>query len=246
MNKFNTLTPDANEMNFPSKSIGHIEAALKNISDLVHENEIHKEYSNALQNRRTGDVKMKLKMKILMNLSIPFFTTYFILLGLQRVGPIAMNMMLTGERRAHLVLNCARCPTKKLLEFVCEKVIDMLKTTERPFANFDERKEHLELYKESQNAKQETSNKKGVHFQVKEDPEAKNRFLGSDPFRTWLGPLMLDGCDCCCDDTFELSAINQKIHLLEKLYLIFRSKGIQHMLSHVTGQIDIRTDNKKR
>ena len=49
----------------------------------------------------------------------------------------------------------------------------MLKTTERPFANFDERKEHLELYKESQNAKQETSNKKGVHFQVKEDPEAK-------------------------------------------------------------------------
>merc|ERR1712214_276611 len=63
MKKYNTLTPDANEMNFPSKSIGHIEAALKNISDLVHENEIHKEYSNALQNRRT-------------------------LLGLQRVGPI--------------------------------------------------------------------------------------------------------------------------------------------------------------
>ena len=77
MNKFNTLTPDANEMNFPSKSIGHIEAALKNISDLVHENEIHKEYSNALQNRRTGDVKMKLKMKILMNLSIPFFYHLF-------------------------------------------------------------------------------------------------------------------------------------------------------------------------
>merc|ERR1712050_54857 len=135
-------------MNFPSKAIGHGEAALKNISDLVHENEIHKEYSNALQNRRT-------------------------LLGLQRVGPIAMNMMLTGERRAHLVLNCARRPTKKLLEFVAEKVIDMLKTTERPFADFDERKEHLQLFKESQSSKQESSNKKGVHFQVKEDPEAK-------------------------------------------------------------------------
>merc|ERR1712050_4309 len=131
-------------MNFPSKAIGHIEAALKNISDLVHENEIHKEYSNALQNRRT-------------------------LLGLQRVGPIAMNMMLTGERRAHLVLNCARRPTKKLLEFVCEKVTDMLKTTERPFANFEERKEHLQLYKDSVDSKKKETNKKGVHFHEKED-----------------------------------------------------------------------------
>jgi len=143
INKFNALTPDSGEMVFPSKSIGHIEAALKNISDLVHENEIHKEYSSALQNKRT-------------------------LMGLQRVGPIAMNMMLTGERRAHLVLNCARRPTKTLLEMVGEKVIDMLKHTERPFANFTERKEHLELYKESVSSKVDAGNKKGVHFQVKE------------------------------------------------------------------------------
>ena len=93
-----------------------------------------------------------------------------------------MNMMLTGERRAHLVLNCARRPTKKLLEFVAEKVIDMLKTTERPFADFDERKEHLQLFKESQSSKQESSNKKGVHFQVKEDPDAKKaKIEGENP-----------------------------------------------------------------
>lgn len=70
MKKFNSLTPDAAEMNFPSKAIGHIEAALKNISDLVHENEIHKEYSNALQNKRTknsknSDCKLCFQLKIL-------------------------------------------------------------------------------------------------------------------------------------------------------------------------------------
>merc|ERR1711976_263704 len=64
----------------------------------------------------------------------------------QRVGPIAMDMMLTGERRAHVVLTCGRRPTRKLLEKVAEKTVEMLQYTERGYANFNKRKEEIQEY----------------------------------------------------------------------------------------------------
>ena len=65
---------------------------------------------------------------------------------MQRVGPIAMDMMLTGERRAHVVLTCGRRPTRALLDKVCGKTIQMLQYTERTFSNFAQRKQELEQY----------------------------------------------------------------------------------------------------
>ena len=90
-NKLNTMRPDPTELTYPSMVVSHIEAALKCCSDWLHEEEIAEDYASALANKRT-------------------------LLGMQRVGPIAMDMMLTGERRAHVVLTCGRRPTRHLLE----------------------------------------------------------------------------------------------------------------------------------
>merc|ERR1712157_700564 len=106
--KLNSLRPDPEELLYPSTVVSHIEAALKCVSDWLHEEEIAEEYTSALNNRRT-------------------------LLGMQRVGPIAMDMMLTGERRAHVVLTCGRRPTRKLLEMVAGKTIQMLQYTSRGF-----------------------------------------------------------------------------------------------------------------
>merc|ERR1712050_12603 len=120
MNKLDFLRPTAKELDYPAKVIAHLESALRNISDLVHQNEIQNGYSRAVQGKRT-------------------------LLGIQRVGPVAMDMMIAGERRLHIVLACGRRPTKKLLENVARKMIEMLSLTERGFANYEERKEHLNL-----------------------------------------------------------------------------------------------------
>merc|ERR1712083_1242435 len=65
------------------------------------------------------------------------------LMGLQRVGPIALDMMLVGERKAHVVITCCRRPTRKLLEKVAGKTVEMLGHTERSFANFDRRKQEI-------------------------------------------------------------------------------------------------------
>jgi hypothetical protein len=121
MNKLNDLRPAPEELAYPSTVVGHIEAALKCVSDWVHEEELQKAVSTAVGGHRT-------------------------LLGMQRVGPIAMDMMLTGERRAHVVLTCGRRPTRKLLEKVAEKTVEMLQYTERGYANFNKRKEEIGDY----------------------------------------------------------------------------------------------------
>ena len=38
-----------------------------------------------------------------------------------------------------------------------------------------------------------------------EDPDARNRFLGSELLRTWLGPLPLACCVCVWEATLEPS-----------------------------------------
>ena len=120
-NKLNELRPAPDELNHPSTILSHIEAALKCVSDWIHEEEIYQEYSHALNNKRT-------------------------LLGMQRVGPIAMDMMLTNERRAHVVVTCGRRPTDKLLQLVAGKTIQMLLYTERGFTNYSKRMEELRNY----------------------------------------------------------------------------------------------------
>merc|ERR1712157_607535 len=122
-NKLNELRPAPTELNYPSTILSHIEAALKCVSDWIHEEEIYQERTHALNNKRT-------------------------LIGMQRVGPIAMDMMLTNERRAHVVLTCGRRPTHKLLELVAGKTIQMLLYTERGFTNYNKRIEELRKYHE--------------------------------------------------------------------------------------------------
>ena len=112
-NKLNSLRPSPQELDYPAKVVSHIEAALRNISDLVHQNELQGGYSRANEGKRS-------------------------LLGIQRVGPVAMDMMVVGERRVHIVLACGRRPTKNLLETVCGKMVEMLCLTERGFANYSE------------------------------------------------------------------------------------------------------------
>ena len=120
-NKLNAMRPDPQELTYPSMVVSHIEAALKCCSDWLHEEEISEEYTSALANKRT-------------------------LLGMQRVGPIAMDMMLTGERRAHVVLTCGRRPTRQLLEQVAGKTIEMLQYTSRGFLNYQQMQKDFDEY----------------------------------------------------------------------------------------------------
>merc|ERR1712228_1085310 len=70
MNKLNQLRPEPKELEYPSKVVSHIEAALKCCSDWLHEEESKKQLIHTRNGKRT-------------------------LLGMQRVGPIAMDILLT-------------------------------------------------------------------------------------------------------------------------------------------------------
>lgn len=156
-NKLNTMRPDPEELTYPSTVVSHIEAALKCCSDWLHEEEIAEEYSAALAGKRT-------------------------LLGMQRVGPIAMDMMLTGERRAHVVLTCGRRPTRKLLEQVAGKTIQMLQYTSRGFINQFQMNQDFAAYHKAQDeaenaakeeAEQEEKFKKLAEEQANADKKAE-------------------------------------------------------------------------
>ena len=123
MQKLNSIRPDPEELNTPNRSIAHIEAALKLVSDWLHEEQIYRGVDYALRGKRT-------------------------LTGVQRVGPVAMDLTLCNERRAHLVVSVARRPTNYLLELLVNMVPKMLKACENQHIAFKTIRAQREAYYE--------------------------------------------------------------------------------------------------
>jgi len=140
MRKLNELRPDPKELNYPSTVVSHIEAALKCCSDWLHEEETKMQLYHIRKGKRT-------------------------LLGMQRVGPIAMDILLTGERRAHVILTCGRRPTKKILDQVAGKIVFMLQYTEKAFMQPHQKKKELKQWHEEKD--EEEANQKAIEDQQK-------------------------------------------------------------------------------
>merc|ERR1712226_62641 len=70
------------------------------------------------------------------------------LIGIQRVDPLAMDLTLCNERRAHLVLTAGRRPTKELLEKLCELMPKMLEGCENLHVSFKHIKNQKEKWTE--------------------------------------------------------------------------------------------------
>ena len=95
---------------------------------------MHREYSAAMDNKRT-------------------------LLGMQRVGPLAMDLMLTNERRAHVVLTSARRPTHKMLNDVADKTVEMLKYTQQSFLRYQDYQKDIKTWHEQKDEEEAETRK---------------------------------------------------------------------------------------